>query len=163
MAELEDARFGFLRRLRRKGFSREFISNYAEELFAQAQLELLQALSRDIGIHSPPAWLIHCAWRRTQSLLDTQRRLPSMVAVDRVAPLRSEASTPEEEVLAVVRDERLHDGIRCLPQAERAVVGAVYYKQMSCREAGRTLGWGQAKANRRHHRALRRLEPFLQT
>jgi RNA polymerase sigma factor (sigma-70 family) len=160
--DIDDAWLGFLGRLRRKGFPRSFIDRHAEDLFGQAQLELFRALDKGAAIHTPTAWLIHCAWRRTQSLLDKQSRAPVSISVDGTIPLRSESPDPEEELLACELHNRLRAGIRCLSGAEREIVELVYFKEMSCRAAGRALGWEKSKADRRHRSALKRLRSLLE-
>lgn len=56
--ELAEAWRGFCRWQRRKGFSWHFIWSDGVDMFAQAQLELSQALARGIEIYSPPGcWL----------------------------------------------------------------------------------------------------------
>ncbi len=160
-AELAEAWRGFCQWQRRKGFSRQFIWSDGVDMFAQAQLELSQALAKGIEIYSPPGWLINCALQRTKNLLDKRRRAPSMISEDRIAPLRSEDLTPEEELLENEWRHFLRDAISSLLPPEREIIELVYFKGMSCRAAARALGWASSKADRNHHRALRRLRPFF--
>jgi RNA polymerase sigma factor (sigma-70 family) len=160
-AELAEAWQGFCRWLRRKGFSWQFIRGDGVDMFAQAQLELSQALVRGVEIRSPPGWLIHCALQRTKNLLEKRARAPSMISEDRIEPLRSEDLTPEEELLEDEQCHSLRDAISSLPPPEREIIEMVYFDEMSCRAAARALGWSPSKANRNHHRALGRLAPIL--
>lgn len=130
-------------------------------MFAQAQLELSQALARGIEIHSPPGWLIHCALQRTKNLLEKRARTPSMTSEDRIEPLESEDLTPEEEFLEDEQSRALHDAISSLRAPEREIIELVYFKEVSCREAAKALGWSPSKAHRNHNRALGRLRPFF--
>lgn len=130
-------------------------------MFAQAQLELSEALARGIEIYNPPGWLINCALQRTKNLLDKRRRAPSMISEDRIALLKSMNPTPEETLLEDERRHYLRDAISSLLPPEREIIELIYFQEMSCRAAADALGWASSKADRNHHRALRRLRPFL--
>jgi len=94
----------------------ELKDTYGEDLFAEAQLEAVKLIDCGEEVQNPPAFLIHCAWRRTQNLLDSQG----------------------------------------------AVIELMYLREMSCREAGRVLGWSSSHADRKHQAALERLCPFFE-
>lgn len=160
-AELAEAWQGFCRWLHWKGFSWQFIRGDGVDMFAQAQLELSQALVRGVEIRSPPGWLVHCALQRTKNLLEKRARAPSMISEERIGPLKSEDLTPEEELLEDEWRHSLRDAISSLRAPEREIIELVYFNEMSCRAAARTLGWAPSKANRNHHRALGRLAPIL--
>jgi len=160
-AELAEAWRGFCQWQRRKGFSRQFIWSDGVDMFAQAQLELSQALAKGIEIYSPPGWLINCALQRTKNFLDKRMRAPSMISEDRIEPLRSMDLTPEETLLEDERRHYLHDAISLLLPPEREIIELIYFQEMSCRAAADALGWANSKADRNHHRALRRLRPFF--
>ncbi len=71
-AELDGARLGFSRLLRRKRFSPQFIANHRDDLLATAQLEYTRRITEGIEVENPAGWIINCAWRRTQNLLEAQ-------------------------------------------------------------------------------------------
>ena len=160
-AELAEAWQGFCRWLHWKRFSRQFIWSDGVDMFAQAQLELSQALARGIEIRSPPGWLVHCALQRTKNLLEKRTRAPSMISEDRIGLLRSKDLTPEEEVLEDERRRSLRDAISSLRSPEREIIELIYLNEMSCRAAARALGWAPSKADRNHRRALGQLAPVL--
>jgi RNA polymerase sigma factor (sigma-70 family) len=161
-AELAEAWQGFCRWLHWKRFSRQFICSDGGDMFAQAQLELSQALARGTEIRSPPSWLIHCALQRTKNFLEKRTRGPSMISEDQIGPLKSEDLTPEEELLEDEWRHSLRDAISSLRAPEQEIIEMIYLNEMSCRAAARTLGWVPSKANRNHYRALERLAPILQ-
>jgi DNA-directed RNA polymerase specialized sigma24 family protein len=113
-AELAEAWQGFCRWLHWKGFSWQFIKGDGVDMFAQAQLELSQALARGIEIRSPPGWLVHCALQRTKNLLEKRKRTPLMISEDRIAPLKSMDLTPEAILLEDERRHCLRDAISSL-------------------------------------------------
>lgn len=160
-AELSEAWRGFCRWQRRKGFSWQFIWSDGVDMFAQAQLELSQSLSRGIEIYNPPGWLINCALQRTKNLLEKRTRAPSMISEDRLELLRSEDLTPEEMLLEDEWHHSLRNAISSLLPPEREIIELIYFKEMSCRAAAGALGWGHSKADRSHRRVLRRLRPFF--
>jgi RNA polymerase sigma factor (sigma-70 family) len=160
-AELSEAWRGFCRWQRKKGFSQHFIWSDGVDMFAQAQLELSGSLAKGIEIHNPPGWLINCALQRTKNLLDKRMRAPSTISEDQIEPLRSMDPTPEETLLEDERRYYLRDAISSLLPPERKVIELIYFQEMSCRAAADTLGWANSKADRNHHRALRRLRPLL--
>jgi RNA polymerase sigma factor (sigma-70 family) len=156
--DVDEARRGFLIRLRRKGFSTAFIERHGDDLFGQALLELSEALDAQVSIHNAAGWLINCSWRRTQNLLDRERRRPQSVPVD--ADSLASSATTEKEVLE--RDDVSTFIDPCsLPPKERRLIELIYGEGMSCREAGRAVGLGKSAADRHHHAALARLRPFV--
>lgn len=160
-AELAEAWQGFCRWQRRKGFSQQFIWSDGVDMFAQAQLELSGSLAKGIEIQNPPGWLINCALQRTKNLLDKRMRAPSMISEDRIESLKSMDPTPEETLLEDERRHYLLDAISALLPSEREIIELIYFQGMSCRAAADALGWTNSKADRNHHRALRRLRPFF--
>ena len=126
-AELAEAWQGFCRWLHWKGFSWQFIKGDGVDMFAQAQLELSQALARGIEIRSPPGWLVHCALQRTKNLLEKRTRAPSMVSEERIGLLRSEGLTPEEELLEDEWRHSLRDAISSLRAPEREIIELIYF------------------------------------
>lgn len=83
-----------------------------------------------------------------------------MISEDRLEPLRSEDLTPEEMLLEDEWRHSLRSAISLLLPPEREIIELIYFKEMSCRAAAKTLGWGHSKADRNHHRVLRRLRQF---
>ena len=161
-AELEAARLGFAQMLRRKRFSARFIEAHAEDLLARARFEYSRAIARGEEIRSPAGWLIHCAWRRTQNLLEAQSVEPTFVAEEAVGVIADEASpTPEQAVIEGDRSERVAAAVGELSTDQRTLIELSYFEGMSVREAGRFLGWHSSKAQRTHEAALGRLREVL--
>lgn len=161
-AEITAGRRGFYGRLGRKGFSPEFIERFGEDLFAEAQLEVLRLIARGGVVYFPRGLLIHCAWRRTQNLLDRQRRRPSSVALDAVAEPEDKGETPQEQAVASDLRRRVERAMATLPLPEREIIGLIYLEGMSCRAAATALGWGKSKGQRKKEAALKRLRPFFE-
>jgi RNA polymerase sigma factor (sigma-70 family) len=137
------------------------VERHADDLFGQALLEF-SATDRN-SISNPVGWLIHCSWRRTQNLLDQERRRPSAVSIDTVASLVSSAPTPEEEAFESFGGKAAARAIRHLPSRERKLMELIYLEGKSCRAAGREVGIEKSAADRRHRAALSRLRPFFET
>jgi RNA polymerase sigma factor (sigma-70 family) len=159
--DIAEGRRGFHGRLRRKGFSPQFIEDFGEDLFAEAQVDVLEVMAKGVEVHTPPALLIHCAWRRTQDLLDRRRRRPQSVSTEAVCELAGGDSNPDEQLLATELRQRMHKAMSYLPPAEQKILELMYFEEMTCREAGRYLGWSSSHAQRKHEVALRRLRPFF--
>jgi len=161
-SQLSAAELGFRQLLRRKRFSRQFVDNHGADLMAKAEFEYSRHLARGGEVRNPTGWLINCAWRRTQNLLEEQGRTPRMVGVDAVGPLVDEsAPTPEQQVLDADRARRVRDAIDGLSVEERQVIELCYFEGMSVREVGRVLKWDKSKADRRHRAALQRVRETL--
>jgi DNA-directed RNA polymerase specialized sigma24 family protein len=158
--DIDEAWRGFRHRLRRRGLSPTFVDQHAHELFGQALVEFSSAVANQIVISNPVGWLIHCSWWRTLGLLDKERRRPCAVSINAVAPLRSTAPTPEEEVLERIGDTAVAVAIDFLPLLQRRLIELIYVEGMSCRAAGRRVGLGKSAADRHHQAALLRLRPF---
>jgi RNA polymerase sigma factor (sigma-70 family) len=159
--DIDEAWWGFRLRLRRRGFSPTFVERHADDLLGQALLELSKAIADQNRISNPAGWLIHCAWRRTQNLLDKERRRPRTVSVDAIATLADSAPTPEEETLELFGSRTAATAIRFLPSLERRLIEFIYLEGMYCRAAGRAVGLGKSAADRHHRVALSRLRPFF--
>lgn len=153
---------GFCRRLRRKGFSRKFIETHGEDLYSEAQLDVLKLMAKGEEVHTPPALLIHCGWRRTQHLLDRQRRRPRNVSLEAFFDLPDDGSSPAENLLTADLQRRMRKAMSYLLPPERELMELIYFQEMDCREAGRRLGWSSSKAHRKHKAALGRLRPFFE-
>ncbi|MEZ5078918.1 MAG: sigma-70 family RNA polymerase sigma factor [Solirubrobacterales bacterium] len=160
-AELEAAQRGFECLLRRKRFSRAFLDRHAADLLAKARLEYSQHVADGGDVRNPAGWIIHCAWRRTQNLLEQEGRTPRVLSIDGGGAFANESATPEEEVLSADRYLQLHTALEQLPREERKVIALTYFEGMSVREAGRALKWDKCKADRRHRAALERLQELL--
>ncbi len=158
--ELESAEHGFLQLLRRKRFSPAFRHRHAADLLAKARLELSEHLAEGGQVQNPAGWIVHCAWRRTQNLLEQEGRAPRVLSIDNGLPIR-ESVTPEDRALESDRYRRLQSAIERLPEEERKVIALAYFEGMSVREVGRALKWDKCKADRRHHAALERLRKLL--
>lgn len=162
-ADIDVARRGFRRRLQARGFSWQFFENRGEDAFGQALLEYSRALAKGVDVHAPRAWVIHCAWRRAQNALDREKREPPTVSDEDAAPLRSEDPGPEDWLIAEVSRGKFANAVRYLPSHEQELIERIYVDGMSCREAGRALGWGKSAADRHHQAALARLRPFFES
>lgn len=159
--ELEAAERGFKQLLRRKRFSPAFLDRHAADLLAKARLEYSQYVAEGGEVRNPAGWLIHCAWRRTQNLLEQEGRAPRVISIDNGGAFANESATPEEKVLTSDRYRQLQAALEQLPPEERKVIALTYFEGMSVREAGRALKWDKCKADRRHRAALERLQELL--
>jgi DNA-directed RNA polymerase specialized sigma24 family protein len=157
-ADIEEAWRGFRSRLQRRGMSR-FLERNGEDLFAQALLELSQAMAERKPIRSPVGWLINCSWRRTQNLLAQESCRAPSVSAEALQSLTSNEPSPEEQILD--GEGLLAKGIRFLPLAEQALIELIYVGGMSRSKAGQMIGWGNSKADRHHRAALHRLRVVL--
>ena len=90
-AELDGARLGFSQLLRRKRFSPQFISNHRDDLLATAQLEYTRRIAEGVEVENPAGWIINCAWRRTQNLLEAQGRGARLISTERSRGARRRA------------------------------------------------------------------------
>jgi RNA polymerase sigma factor (sigma-70 family) len=161
-AELRDARRGFTLMLRRKRFSPEWIEENAGELLAQASKEYAAKLAAGLPADNPVGWLINCAWRRNQNLLESRTRKPRPSQLEAAFDLADESTpTPEEQALDHDRQERLRKALGHLPEKERKLLALVYFEDRSIREAGRILGWQKSVANRHHGAAMERLRALV--
>lgn len=159
--DLEVAERGFLQLLRRKRFSLAFIDRHGADLVAKARLEYSQHVAEGGEVRNPAGWIIHCAWRRTQNLLEQEGRAPRVLSIDNGGAFANDSRTPEDEVLTSDRYRQLQAAIEQLPIEERKVIALTYFEGMSVREVGRALGWDKCKADRRHRAALERLQELL--
>lgn len=159
--ELEAAERGFLQLLRRKRFSPAFIERHAADLIGRARLEYSQHIGEGGEVRNPAGWIIHCAWRRTQNLLEQEGRAPRVISIDNGGAFANESATPEQEVLTSDRYRQLQAAIEQLPIEERKVIALTYFEGMSVREVGRALKWDKCKADRRHRAALEHLQELL--
>ncbi|HEU4943819.1 MAG TPA: sigma-70 family RNA polymerase sigma factor [Solirubrobacterales bacterium] len=159
--ELEAAERSFEQLLRRKRFSPAFLDRHAADLLAKARLEYSQYVAGGGEVRNPAGWIIHCAWRRTQNLLEQEGRAPRVISIDNGTTFANESATPEEEVLTSDRYCQLQVALEQLPPEERKVIVLTYFEGMSVREVGRTLKWDKCKADRRHRAALERLQELL--
>lgn len=159
--EFEAAERGFLQLLRRKRFSPAFIERHGADLIAKARLEYSQHVAEGGEVRNPAGWIIHCAWRRTQNLLEQEGRAPRVLSIEGGGAFANDSRTPEDEVLTSDRYRRLQAAIEELPIEERKVIALTYFEGMSVREVGRALKWDKCKADRRHRAALERLQELL--
>src|SRR5690242_9129522 len=100
---------GFQGRLRKRGFPPQFIEDFGEELFAEGQLEVTRMIARGAHVYEPRGLLIHCAWRRTQNLLEKRSRTPQNVTLVAVAEQASEQAAPDEQVIDDDQGQRLRE------------------------------------------------------
>ena len=159
---LREAERGFRALLRRKRISERFIAAHAEDLFGQAQKEYAGWIAAQNVAANPAGWLINCAWRRTQDLLDAQRRSPTSVSVEEAYHL-ADTSTPGPGAQAIDRDlsALLQEAVEQLPSREQRLLKLVYFEGYDVFAAGRKLGWTKSTAHRHHHAALERLRAEL--
>lgn len=161
-AELREATRGFTLMLRRKRFSPQWIEENVNDLIGQAATEYAQKLAVGLPAENPVGWLINCAWRRNQNLLDAHSRKPSQSSLDDAVQLADESTpSPEEQAIEHDRQERLRRAMSCLPSKERELLALVYFEDCSIREAGRILDWGKSAADRHHGRAMKRLRALV--
>lgn len=159
--ELQAAERGFEQLLRRKRFSPAFLDRHAADLLGRARLEYSRYVAGGGEVRNPAGWLIHCAWRRTQNLLEQEGRAPQVLSIDNGGTFANDSATPEEEALTSDRYRQLQSALEQLPPDERKVIALTYFEGMSVREASRTLEWDKCKGDRRHRAALERLKKLL--
>jgi RNA polymerase sigma factor (sigma-70 family) len=160
-AQLEDARLGF-NQLLRKHMSPQWIERHAEDLFAKAALEYSRKLDAGEAIERPAAWIVACAWQRTKSELEAERREPQLVSTEFSGPLASNLDEgPEEATLSSDRARRIQDAVAHLSADQRRLLALAYFEDMSVREAGRQLNWHSSKVQRCHNAARKRLRALL--
>lgn len=157
--EMREAELGFRQLLRRKRFPEAFLERNAADLLGQARFEYARQLAAGEEMRNPSGWIIHCAWRRTQNLLERESRLPRHVPIGG-GPASAEAG-PDEELLERERHRALREAVAELDDEQRQVIAMTYFEGHSVREACRLLGWDHCKGDRRHHAALARLRELL--
>ena len=146
----------------RRRFSAVWIAENASDLMAQANVEYAEWLEDNPPARNPVGWLLTCAYRRAQNLLDAETRKPSTAPLDSVFHLADESTpTPEQQALDHERGERLRRALGHLPEKECKLLALVYYGDHSIREAGRKLGWQKSAADKHHKRALEKLEALV--
>jgi RNA polymerase sigma factor (sigma-70 family) len=160
--ELREAQRGFTLMLRRKRFSPRWIEEHTADLLGQASNEYAEKLAKGEPVHNPIGWLIVCAWRRAQNLLDSQSRKPRLSSLDSAFHLADDSTpTPEQRALDDDRHERLRTALSHLPEKERKMLALVYFEEHSIREAGRKVGWQKSAADRHHDAALEKMRALL--
>jgi RNA polymerase sigma factor (sigma-70 family) len=161
-AQMDAARKAFRGKLLRLRYSPQFIVNNADELLAIAHSEYARAVQKGIEIEDPVAWTIHCAWRRTQNLLQAESIRPRNVSEDSVAELIDEATTsPEEQALDDDRARKVREAVAKLDEGQRKVIALTFFEEMSVREAARHLGCSASSVQHRRETALDTLRRFL--
>lgn len=160
--ELREARQGFMRILRAKRMHPRFVAAHADELLARAQEEYAAWLSKGEPAENPPGWIIHCAWRRTQDLLDAERRRPRAVALEDVEYLAEDRTPgPEAQLLDHDRHEQLMRAMSELDDKDREMLKLTFFEEMTVIEAGKRLGFGKSSADRHQKAALKSLHELL--
>jgi RNA polymerase sigma factor (sigma-70 family) len=162
-SDLAAARRAFELKLRGKRMHPRWIEENAEEIFAKAQQEYAEWLAADRVADCPRAWLVHCAWRRTQDRLDYESRHGQSVPLEDVSYVIADeaARTPEQILLAGDRREQLLAAIGELKSEHRELLKLVYFDNLEIREAGKILGWTAANASYHHKAVLKRLRGVL--
>jgi RNA polymerase sigma factor (sigma-70 family) len=162
-SEFEAARLGFIKYLRRKRFSPQFIDNHGDDLFATATLEYSRKLTEGAEIERPSGWLIDCAWKRTKSLLEARQRRPRLVSAAKTEEVLADddTPTPEDVVLEEDRFRKVHEAVAQLSEDDRRFLAHAYFEEIPVREVARQLGWHPSKAQRYHEAARRRLHELL--
>lgn len=161
-AQMDAARKAFRGKLLRLRYSPQFIVNNADELLAIAHSEYARAVANGVEIEDPVAWTVHCAWRRTQNLLQAERIHPRTVSEESVAELIDEATTtPEDQALDDDRARRVREAVGKLDEGQREVIALTFFEEMSVREAARLLGCSASSVQHRRETALETLRRFL--
>lgn len=161
-AQMEMARKAFRGKLVRLRYSPQFIVNNTDELLAIAHTEFARAVERGIEIEDPVAWTIHCAWRRTQNLLESESHGPRVVSSEKVLELADEETPlPEDLALEEDRAQKIREAVAKLDEDQRKVIALTFFEDMSVREAARHLGCSASSVQHRRETALRTLRRFL--
>jgi RNA polymerase sigma factor (sigma-70 family) len=160
-AELREAERGFTLMLRKR-FSAVWIAENAKDLLGQANMEYAEWLEDNPPARNPVGWLLTCAYRRAQNLLDSQTRRPPPASLEAVFHLADESTpTPEQQALEHDRQARLRKALGFLPEKECKLLALVYFEDRSIREAGRMVGWQKSVAHRHHDRALEKMRALV--
>ena len=161
-AQMETARKAFRGKLVRLRFSPQFIVNNSDELLAIAHSEFARAVERGIEIEDPVAWTIHCAWRRTQNLLQAESERPRTVSVEKVGELvDDDVETAENLALEEDRRKKIREAVARLDEEQRKVIALTFFEDMSVREAARHLRCTASAVQHKRERALANLRRFL--
>lgn len=161
-ADFEAARLGFLRYLRRKRFSPQFIENHADDLFSTAAVEYTRKVREGAVVKNPVGFLIAYAWRRTKSQLEAESRTPRHISTERRPGLADEtAPSPEDVALEEDRFRKVLVAVKALSADERQLLARAYFEDEKVREVARKLRWHPSKAQRCHKSARRRLHDLL--
>jgi len=102
-----------------------------------------------------PAWLWGIARRR---LVDLARRKPGGVTL---MEEKFDAS-PEEIVIGLEANDRVHNAVAKLPDDQRAAIEAVVFEGRSLMEAARAMGVAEGTVKSRLHRARARIREALE-
>lgn len=151
----------FRGRLYDRSFPAQFIEGEGRDLFAEGQLDVIRLIDRGLEVYWPCGLLVHCAWRRTQRLVEKRTRNPQSVSLEALAELASEQMLPEEEVISNDLDRFIRAAVAFLDPPDREIIQLTYFGEMTCTEAGRLLGWSSSKSQRIHQRSLGRLRTLL--
>jgi RNA polymerase sigma factor (sigma-70 family) len=161
-AQMDAARKAFRGKLLRLRYSPQFIVNNADELLAIAHSEYARAVAKGVEVEDPVAWTIHCAWRRTQNLLQAESIRPRSVSSEQIAELVDDERTDlEEQALEVDRARKVREAVAKLDEDQRKVIALTFFEDMSVREAARHLGCSASSVQHRRETALRTLRRFL--
>lgn len=161
-AQMDAARKAFRGKLLRLRYSPQFIVNNADELLAIAHSEYARAVQKGVEIEDPVAWTIHCAWRRTQNLLQAESTRPRSVSSEQIAELVDDDGVDlEEQALEEDRARKIREAVAKLDEDQRKVIALTFFEDMSVREAARHLGCSASSVQHRRETALRTLRRFL--
>jgi RNA polymerase sigma factor (sigma-70 family) len=161
-AQMDAARTAFRGKLLRLRYSPQFIVYNADELLAIAHSEYARAVAKGVEVEDPVAWTIHCAWRRTQNLLQAESIRPRSVSSEQIGELVDDEGTDlEEQALEVDRARRLREAVAKLDEDQHKVIALTFFEDMSVREAARHLGCSASSVQHRRETALRTLRRFL--
>jgi RNA polymerase sigma factor (sigma-70 family) len=161
-AQMDAARRAFRGKLLRLRYSPQFIVNNADDLLAIAHSEYARAMQKGIEIEDPVAWTIHCAWRRTQNLLQAESIRPRSVSSEQVAELVDDGRVDlEEQAIEEDRARKIREAVAKLDDDQRKVIALTFFEDMSVREAARHLGCSASSVQHRRETALRTLRRFL--
>lgn len=161
-AEMKRARDGFRGKLFRLRYSPQFIENNCDELLAIAHSEYARANDEGVEIRDPVAWTIHCAWRRTQNLLQAENHRPRNVSTEAVEPIVDvDALAPDELVEIEDRARKVREAVAKLSMEQKKVIALTFFEDFSVREAAKRLNWKPARVQHHRDMALRELRRFL--
>ncbi|HYP55977.1 MAG TPA: sigma-70 family RNA polymerase sigma factor [Solirubrobacterales bacterium] len=162
-SQLQAARLGFLKYLRRKRFSEEFIENHGDDLFSIATVEYSRKLREGVEIERPGGWLIDCAWKRTKSFLEAEHRRPGLVSVEKAEEVLPDEETPTPEMTALEEDRirKVHEAVAQLSEDQQRFLAYAYFEEKGVRDLARQLGWHPSRAQRFHEAARKQLKDLL--
>ena len=150
-----------------KGFAARVTSrpDEAEDVYVETFVRVVESAHRWRPTGSFRSYLFTIAWR---ICLDTCRRnarhrraMQVMREQPATLPVAAQPASPEAQVAAAQRQQRLEQGIAELPERHRAALLLTYRQGLSSPEVGEILGWSAQEVRSKLAYARRLLRQHL--